>query len=120
MRIGELARLTGVSRRSLRYYEQQGLLASDRGHDGRGHRSYDGEAVATVAHIRALLSAGIPTALIYDLLPCVQEVGPVLQQCAAPVLQEQLDKLDQQLDGLTTARARLAGVLAAAVHGSPS
>ena len=43
MRIGELARRTGVSERSLRYYEQQALLAADR--TPGGQRDYPEQAV---------------------------------------------------------------------------
>ena len=43
MIIGELSARSGVSPRSLRYYEQQGLLASTRGDNG--YRHYDDEAV---------------------------------------------------------------------------
>ena len=46
MRIGELARRTGVSRRSLRYYEQHGLLHARRG--GNDWREYDEPAVDRV------------------------------------------------------------------------
>ncbi|WP_319949524.1 MerR family transcriptional regulator [Streptomyces halobius] len=43
MRIGELAERTGASRRSIRYYEQQGLLESER--TGKGRRVYGENAV---------------------------------------------------------------------------
>lgn len=72
MRIGELSRATGASPRSLRYYEEQGLLRPRRDDSGYGHRRYDADAVDTVHAIRALLAAGVPTGLIYDLLPCAQ------------------------------------------------
>ncbi|MEU7261480.1 MerR family DNA-binding transcriptional regulator [Streptomyces rimosus] len=39
MQIGELAQRTGASRRSIRYYEQQGLLEAQR--TGRRWRTYD-------------------------------------------------------------------------------
>lgn len=42
MRIGELARRTGVAARRLRYYEEQGLLSSDR--SVNGYRDYDPQA----------------------------------------------------------------------------
>lgn len=38
MLIGELSRRTGVSARSLRYYEAQGLLSAGRG--ANGYRDY--------------------------------------------------------------------------------
>ncbi len=43
MKIGDLARETGVSPRLLRYYEEQGLLTSHR--VGGGHRRYADDGV---------------------------------------------------------------------------
>jgi DNA-binding transcriptional MerR regulator len=68
MRIGELSERTGASPRSLRYYEQQGLLTSAREHNG--YRDYGANAVATVQTIRSLLDIGLPTALVEQVLPC--------------------------------------------------
>jgi DNA-binding transcriptional MerR regulator len=54
LRIGELAERAGTTPRTIRYYEEIGLLgaAEDRGH-GR-HRSYDEEDVARLEHILLL------------------------------------------------------------------
>jgi MerR family transcriptional regulator, repressor of the yfmOP operon len=54
LRIGELAERAGTTPRTIRYYEEIGLLgtAEDRGH-GR-HRSYDEDDVARLEHILRL------------------------------------------------------------------
>ncbi|MBI0380775.1 MerR family DNA-binding transcriptional regulator, partial [Streptomyces albiflaviniger] len=57
MRIGELARRTGVSERSLRYYEQQGLMTAER--TPGGHREYGEGAVDRVIRIQELYAAGL-------------------------------------------------------------
>ena len=67
MLIGELAHRTGVSQRSLRYYEQQGLLSAER--DVHGYRRYGSDSVRTVARIRALLAMGLSTDVIRGVLP---------------------------------------------------
>lgn len=67
MRIGELSAATGVSRRSLRYYEQQGLLRSRR--SANAYREYEPDAVERVAFIQDLFSAGLSSQLIRDSLP---------------------------------------------------
>lgn len=69
MRIGELAETTGASVRSLRYYEQQGLLQSQR--SGGGQREYATEAVERVQLIRCYLRSGLPTRVIAELMPCL-------------------------------------------------
>ena len=69
MRIGELADRTGVSVRSLRYYEQQGLLAPLR--TPAGQRIYAAEHETFVRQIQALLDAGFCSAVIRDLLPAL-------------------------------------------------
>jgi DNA-binding transcriptional MerR regulator len=68
VRIGELSRATGASTRSLRYYEDQGLLSSDR--RSNGYRDYGEEAVRQVAFIQDLYRAGLPSQVIRDILPC--------------------------------------------------
>lgn len=70
MRIGELAQATGVSVRSLRYYEAQGLLGSHR--TSGGWRQFDPDSVERVVLIQHLLAAGLCTTRIEQLLPCLE------------------------------------------------
>lgn len=88
VRIGELSARTGASTRSLRYYEQQGLLSSVR--QSNGYREYGVNAVAMVETIRSLLDIGLPTALVKDVLPCT--VGEK-SETACPELLEQIAAL---------------------------
>lgn len=71
MRIGSLARETGVSERMLRYYEECGLLRPVR--LPSGYRQYSEADVITVRHIRSLLAANLPTTLIAQVLPCIRD-----------------------------------------------
>ncbi|MFI7077323.1 MerR family transcriptional regulator [Micromonospora sp. NPDC049903] len=109
MKIGELSRLTGVSPRLLRYYEEQELLTSDR--TGRGHRRYTGDAPMVVGHIRALLAAGLTTSVIREVLSCVRGPGLELEHCAAPTLSDQLRSLDARISTLQNARTALVRLL---------
>lgn len=73
MRIGELSKRTGVSPRSLRYYEEQGLLASSRSDAGQRH--YSDAEVQRVSLIRRLFDAGMSSRVIASVLPCVDVPG---------------------------------------------
>lgn len=70
MRIGELAQATGVSARSLRYYEEQGLIRSTRTQGG--WRDFDAAMVERVVMIQHLLAAGLCSTTIGELLPCLE------------------------------------------------
>ncbi|OBG55877.1 MerR family transcriptional regulator [Mycolicibacterium fortuitum] len=116
MRIGELARRTGVSQRSLRYYEEQGLLASER--TSGGQREYPEKAVDRVIRIQELYAAGLHSRTISSLLPCMRDAdgGPSSQ--ATPRLLAQLsaerDRIEQAMRELATSREILDGVIEAA------
>jgi DNA-binding transcriptional MerR regulator len=56
-----------VSARSLRYYEDEGLIVP--GRCGNGYRDYCGFTVDRVLVIRSLLESGLPVRLIRDVLP---------------------------------------------------
>jgi DNA-binding transcriptional MerR regulator len=80
MRIGKLSKITGASTRSLRYYEEQGLLVGQR--LPNGYRDYPAEAAETVGFIQDLYSAGLPSDVIRDVLPCARGERPT-GDCAA-------------------------------------
>lgn len=100
MRIGELARLTGVSARSLRYYEQQGLLHSTR--SGGGQRYYTASEIARVEIIRRLFDAGLSSKVIARLLPCVDSDDTDVAEDAFSTMVGERDRLSADI-------ARLAG-----------
>ena len=68
MNIGELARQTGVSIRSLRYYETKQLLSSQR--EENGYRTYDQTAIQRVRMIQFYLGLGLSTNEIFDIVFC--------------------------------------------------
>ncbi|MFC6538655.1 MerR family transcriptional regulator [Nonomuraea salmonea] len=75
MRIGELAERTGVSTRSLRYYEKNGLLHARRA--SNGYRTYTEDDVRLVSEIRALLQIGFT----------LEETRPFVDCCAVATAQ---------------------------------
>ncbi len=110
MLIGELSERTGVSRRLLRYYEEQGLLESAR--SANGYRVYDPGAVRTVRQIRALLDMGLTTDVIASVLPCARNGvdEPLdLELCPSLVstIRRELAALDSRIDELRRHRGAL-------------
>lgn len=103
MRIGELAEATGASVRSLRYYEQQGLLRSER--TGGGQRDYGDAAVAYVELIRHCLRAGLPTKVIAEIMPCMRSGRTTAAQ--RTLLQGERARLATQIAELTELQDRL-------------
>ncbi|MFE7671783.1 MerR family transcriptional regulator [Streptomyces albidoflavus] len=114
MRIGEMVRRTGVSERLLRYYEEQGLLTPDR--LPSGYRVYAEKDVETVRRVRTLLTAGLTTATIARVLPCVREEGerlvPVCSGLVAELRQER-ERITRTIDDLLSSRTILDGVIEA-------
>jgi DNA-binding transcriptional MerR regulator len=102
MRISELARQTGSTARALRYYEEQRLLRPSR--SSSGYRQYDLQAAITVQHIQLLLSAGLNTATIAEILPCIPDDVTVL----APTCPELLDALAEERTRITNSIGQLA------------
>lgn len=112
MRIGELARRTGVSERSLRYYEEQGLLRP--GRTPAGYRVFAESDVDVVRHVQMLISAGLNTTFIREVLPCMVDTGDGLAPgCPQllPHLRKERDRLTEAIDGLATARGLLDAVI---------
>jgi DNA-binding transcriptional MerR regulator len=101
MEIGELAARSGVSRRALRYYEEQGLLSPAR--RPNGYRDYPESAVRTVRQIQVLLAAGLGTAVIAEILPCLADPAVV----RVPVCPELIDGLGAERDRISASVDRL-------------
>jgi len=110
VRIGEVARRSGVSVRALRYYEEQGLLAP--GRSPGGQREYGEDAVDRVRIFQQLYAAGLPSRRIAELLPCIDTDVTTDHQLA--MLNAEHARVRKQVDQLTTVLARLGELIEAA------
>ncbi|MFI7347309.1 MerR family transcriptional regulator [Streptomyces sp. NPDC049936] len=108
LRIGELARKAGVSTRSLRYYEEQGLLDSER--TSGGQRLYEEEAVERVRFYQDLYAAGLPSRRIVELLPCIDRGHTDAQQ--RRMLHAERARVQEKIDRLRVAMSRLDEIIA--------
>ena len=107
MRIGELSERTGTSSRSLRYYEQQGLLATRR--TANGYRDYDESDLRLVHQIRELLAIGFGLEETRPFVECLRaghESGDVCPASIA-VYRRKLAEVEECIERLTSVRDHL-------------
>ncbi|WP_331739228.1 MerR family transcriptional regulator (plasmid) [Streptomyces sp. NBC_00637] len=110
MRIGELAALAGVSVRSLRYYEEQGLLASVRSASGQRH--YTRDHVERVTFLQRMYTAGLSSRTIAELLPCVDSPSEENADAALIRMAEERERLSEHIADLVHTRDALDELMA--------
>lgn len=122
MRIGELAEASGVSNRSLRYYEDQGLVSSRR--TDSGWRDFDESMVERVVLIQHLFAAGLCSSTIAKLLPCLEATPEERTEVMEQLLAQEVERLqgkrrdiERELDTLQALRDDTA--VATRRHGRP-
>lgn len=98
MKVGELARSTGLTVRTLHHYDEIGLLKPS-GRSEAGYRLYGDADVARLHGIQALRQMGLPLA----------EIAPLLEGVQAPeaIVSQQIHALDHQIRQAGELRERL-------------
>ncbi len=118
MKIGELSACTGVSIRSLRYYEQQGLLTPIRLENG--YREYSPFAEEQVRTIQLYLNLGLSTEQIAGFLHCVLKNKESFCQEIVPVYRQKLKEIDEQITLLQNIKSNLEERMQSIVEEQPS
>ena len=111
MLIGELSARSGVSARSLRYYEHQGLLSTERA--ANGYREYGEEAVVRASTIHALYGMGFARDVVTAVLGCTGDAPPEAHDRLAAHLEQVNDDLGRRILEMTRTRDAVTGFLAA-------
>ena len=117
LRIGEVAERTGTTPRTIRYYEEIGLLASPAGHEKGRHRTYgetDVQRLEELLRLRELL--GVTLEELKELAEREEARGALRaewRQAADPdqrrrILSESLGHITRQLELVRARQASLA------------
>lgn len=108
MRIGELARRTGVSTKTIRYYEEIGVLpAPDRA--ANDYRDYPDEAVDRLAFVRDAQATGLTLTEIASILDLRSQGEPTCYH-VIDLLERHLTALDRHIQTLRQTRKKLASL----------
>ena len=114
MRISQISERTGIPARLLRYYEEQGLLAPAR--NASGYRDYDDRDVEVASSVRLLLDAGLSTATIRTVAPClIERAGRLAPLCAEIIddLKREQARIEASIMTLAASRDAIGAVIAA-------
>lgn len=109
LRIGEIAKRSGVSVKTIRFYCDQGLLQPSSRSEG-GYRLFTQETIAELAIIRALRTMDVPIAELGKILE-VRRAG----MCNCSVLKKsigaKITSIDQRIDELAAMKVELGRLL---------
>jgi DNA-binding transcriptional MerR regulator len=118
VRIGELARHTGVRTKTLRFYEESGVLpVPDR--DANGYRNYNSEFVDRINFVKDAQSAGLTLKEIAKILD-LRDRGESTCHHTMDLLEAHLVDLDRQIVELERTRAQLKAMTRRAAQLDPA
>lgn len=105
MLIGELAQHTGTTAKTLRFYEDEGLLPEP-GRTRSGYRDYPADALERVAFIRDAQRAGFTLRQIGPILP-IRDGGQPPCAHVGQLIDQRLDEIEQRIAELRQTRTHL-------------
>ncbi len=105
MKIGQLARETGVSTKTIRYYETIGVLPEAE-RSPNGYRSYDADAVERLRFILDAQATGLTLTEIGSVVE-LREQGASTCGHVTHLLEHHLDDLDRHIESLQRTRTQL-------------
>lgn len=106
MRIGEAASAVGLTSKTIRFYEDRGLLPPAE-RSANGYRDYGPDTISRLEFIRRCQSAGLTLAQIQGILH-VRDSGTTPCTRVRDILGQQLIDLDKTIAELTALRASVA------------
>jgi DNA-binding transcriptional MerR regulator len=118
MRIGELADGCGVTAKTVRYYEQVGLLA-DPPRTTTGYRDYPQEAVDRLRFVRTAQAAGLTLAEIASVLG-IHDAGSSPCAHVVELIEGHLSEIAARIAELRAAQAQLERLAASAATLDPA
>lgn len=118
MNIGELARLTGVSTKAIRYYEEIGVLEEPE-RSANGYRKYRPEAVDRLRFVKDAQVTGLTLAEIGTILE-QRSKGESTCEHVMVLLDRHLEELEARIATLTKTRSKLMAIAERAHHLDPA
>ena len=117
--IGDAAEASGLSIKTIRYYEEIGLIPKSARKEGgphaRGHRIYSQEEVARMRFIHHARLFGLPLAEIRNLLALADGKGcPSGQPEYRDILKKHLHEIDERIQHLLGLRSAIEDLIAPA------
>ncbi|EWT05022.1 MerR family transcriptional regulator [Intrasporangium chromatireducens Q5-1] len=117
MRIGEIAETAGTTAKTLRFYEDQGLLPPAE-RTPAGYREYTSETVARIDFIHRGQAAGLTLMQIRQILD-IRDRGQAPCGHVRDLLDARLTEIEQQLAQLTALRDTIADLRDQAAEPEP-
>ncbi len=118
MRIGELASRTGVTTKTIRFWESSGLLA-DPARTSSGYRDYGPDVIDRLEFIRHAQTAGLTLEEIRQVL-AISDGGRPPCEHVGELIRRHLVDLDQRIRELADTRRRLRHLAKRAVEQDPA
>ena len=118
MRTGELAAVSGLTAKTIRFYEQAGLLPEPPRTSG-GYRAYPPQTAHRLAFIREAQSAGLTLAEIRSVL-AVRDSGQPPCVHVTALIEQHLADIERRMAELRTTRTALRTLAQRAASTDPS